>query len=456
MHTTQQIQHQRAEALELLFDYLKQKLEQRFQFEFHQERITVTFPDLTENDAEIVRFMRKNQLTEGEIMLLLLALTPVLCPTLLEDISSNYLPDGGQFSEFGGVKGKSHRGIIPTVATAVYLFGGTAVGGRSEALHFLWHQNRLIQRQHVFIEPAETFEPATAGRLMVDSELQEWFLTGKQTKPTYSQNFPASRIATSLDWDDLVLGNKTMKQISELEIWLQYHKELMEDWGMGGKIKPGYRVMFCGPPGTGKTLTASLLGKSLSPARDVYRVDLSMVVSKFIGETEKNLSGLFEKAKNKDWILFFDEADAIFGKRTNVKDAHDKYANQEVSYLLQKIEAHPGLVILATNFKSNIDPAFTRRFQSIVDFELPTYEERVRLWKNNLPDPNIAKFSAEIVIEELAQHYQVTGANIANIMQYACLQTLALKDNNISLDTLNAAIKKEYQKEGKTLSRKMG
>lgn len=175
-----------------------------------------------------------------------------------------------------------------------------------------------------------------------------------------------------------------------------------------------------------------------------------MVVSKYIGETEKSLSRLFDKAINKDWILFFDEADSVFGKRTNVRDAHDKYANQEVSYLLQRIEAHPGLVILASNFKSNIDLAFTRRFQSMIEFEMPDYNERLRLWKNNLPE-NIG-LESSISLEAIAKKYALSGASIVNIIQYACLRTLAGQDHIIKQAYLIEGIKKEYQKEGKTLN----
>ena len=129
------------------------------------------------------------------------------------------------------------------------------------------------------------------------------------------------------------------------------------------------------------------------------------MVSKYIGETEKNLSRLFDKAKNKDWILFFDEADALFGKRTGVKDSNDKYANQEVSYLLQRIESHDGLVVLASNYKKNIDAAFTRRFNSIIEFSNPTAQERVRLWKNNIPAK--ATLDEKINIEEIAERFEL-------------------------------------------------
>ncbi len=178
----------------------------------------------------------------------------------------------------------------------------------------------------------------------------------------------ARLLKSKLEWKDLVLPGETMKQVEELHLKIRQNA-----------LMPGYRVLFYGPPGTGKTLTASLLGKHTG--RDVYRIDLSMVVSRFIGETEKNLAILFDKAENKDWILFFDEADALFGKRTSVRDAHDKYANQEVAYLLQKIENFEGLVILASNLKSNIDDAFIRRIQSRIYFPVSKYDERLKLRK---------------------------------------------------------------------------
>lgn len=205
--------------------------------------------------------------------------------------------------------------------------------------------------------------------------------------------------------------------------------------------------MFFGPPGTGKTMTASLLGKYTN--RDVYRIDLSMVVSKYIGETEKNLSSLFNKARNRDWILFFDEADAIFGKRTNVRDAHDKYANQEVSYLLQRIEAHPGLVILASNFKNNIDDAFTRRFNSIVEFEMPEYDQRLELWQRSLP-PNVV-LGTDVSLEEFAYQYDISGANIINVIHYACLKQLENASPTLEYQYLLDGVRREYEKEGRLI-----
>lgn len=201
------------------------------------------------------------------------------------------------------------------------------------------------------------------------------------------------------------------------------------------------------PPGTGKTLTATLLGKYTG--RDVFRIDLSRVVSKYIGETEKNLARLFDKAQNKNWILFFDEADALFGKRTEIRDAHDKYANQEVAYLLQRIESYSGLVILATNQRGNIDDAFARRFQSMVHFPMPRPLERQGIWEKAFP-PQIG-IAKDIEWQEIAERYELTGAGIMNVAQYCIIEALADGSSLVDLKRLHAAVLREYIKEGKVV-----
>ncbi|MCH5690643.1 ATP-binding protein [Niabella sp. W65] len=188
-----------------------------------------------------------------------------------------------------------------------------------------------------------------------------------------------------------------------------------------------------------------MLGKHTN--RDVYRIDLSMVISKYIGETEKNLEALFNRAEAKNWILFFDEADALFGKRTGVRDAHDKYANQEVSYLLQRVEDFDGLVILASNMKSNIDEAFIRRFNAIIKFNQPTPEERERIWKNAFPEK--MGFGNNNDVPSLVKQYDLSGGNIINIVQYACLKTLEKGNKVIFLEDVIEGIKREMHKEGK-------
>jgi SpoVK/Ycf46/Vps4 family AAA+-type ATPase len=233
----------------------------------------------------------------------------------------------------------------------------------------------------------------------------------------------------------------------------------MDQWEMEKRLRKGFRVLFYGPPGTGKTLTAGVLGNETK--KDVYKIDLSMVVSKYIGETEKNLELLFARAEDKNWILFFDEADAIFGKRTSVRDAHDKYANQEVSYLLRRIEDYNGLVILATNMKSNIDDAFIRRFNDIVKFSMPNEEERKKIWEKSFPAN--ADYNE---LPDKIKKYELSGGNIINAIHFAGIQAVKkrnklLEENGSAdesltnskllfhLEDIHEGIRREMIKEGK-------
>ncbi|MFD3001879.1 ATP-binding protein [Pontibacter toksunensis] len=239
----------------------------------------------------------------------------------------------------------------------------------------------------------------------------------------------------------------TMKQVRMLEVWLKHRDVLLKDWGLAKKVKLGYSVLFHGPPGTGKTLTASILGKSTG--REVYRVDLSVVASKFIGETEKNLNQLFEKAQAKDWILYFDEADAMFGKRTEMKVAYDRYANVEISYLLQKMDSYTGLIICSTNKKGNIVEAFIRRFQANISFPLPKEDERLRLWQKIIPEE--VKLAESIDMQQVSAEYELTGAQITNVIQAASLQAGARHEATITRHDLLEGIRIEYELAGKAL-----
>jgi len=206
-------------------------------------------------------------------------------------------------------------------------------------------------------------------------------------------------------------------------------------------------VLVTGPSGTGKTLTASLLGKNFD--MDVYKIDLSMVVSKYIGETEKNLARVFDKAESKDWILFFDEADALFGKRSNTSDSHDRYANQEVSYLLQRMEDYDGLVILCSNFKKNIDEAFFRRFQLILDFEIPDVHHRFILWERSKTSD--FEYDKDVDLEYLAEQHELSAASIINVLHYCILKCLSRKDKIIREKDIQAGLRIEKIKEGKSI-----
>ncbi len=393
------------------------------------------------------RFIEEQEISVEEYMLLILALAPHIQPQFLDEQIRQHLPSDGDFPQLGGARGKHFRGFLPTGETALFLLGGIDDQSRVLYSQLFSPDHRLVRQRIISLEEVAEGEPLMAGRIILSQEYVELFTQGQISRPRFSLRFPAQLIETKLAWDDLILNADTLSQIRDLEAWLKHGTTLMEDWQMGKKLKPGYRVLFHGPPGTGKTLTASLLGRYTQ--RDVYKVDLSMVVSKFIGETEKNLANLFAKAENKDWILFFDEADALFGKRTNVRDAHDKYANQEVSYLLQRVEGYNGLVILATNFKNNIDSAFIRRFQSIIHFPIPAAPERLRLWQNGFPAK--APLGPKVDLGLIAQRYELSGAEIINVVQYCCLKALDRHPKEINQEDILFGIRREFQKEGKIM-----
>ncbi|MEO0580815.1 MAG: ATP-binding protein [Bacteroidota bacterium] len=390
-------------------------------------------------------YMKRKEFHVYEGLVMMLALFPHIRPQLFDRILQDVFPNGGDFPELGGLRGKHHRGFLPTGTTALYLFGGDELSQRFHFQKMLSSDHWLHQEQILKVAMPAPSEPAMSGQLILDPELIEKITTGAVSKPRFSAQFPASYVQTGMEWEDLVLPDSTKEQISDILIWLKHHQTLQNDWQMGHKFKPGYRALFHGPPGTGKTLTATLLGKQTG--RDVFKVDLSTVVSKYIGETEKNLSNLFDRAENKNWILFFDEADALFGKRTQVQNAHDRYANQEVSYLLQRIENFNGLVILASNLKSNIDDAFLRRFQSMIHFPMPKSAERLKLWENTIPKQ--VKLEDAVDLHNISHKYELTGADILNVVQDLCLQGLHENQLVFSQDFILKGIKKELVKANK-------
>jgi hypothetical protein len=397
-------------------------------------------------ETALSRFIQTHQLDLFEQLTVLIALAPHLQPDFFDQAITAQLPEAGEYPQIGGWRGSSHRGFLPTGDTVLFILGGTQLSDRLHLQKLFSPNHPVFASKHVlYLHAPADGEPLMSGRLVLAQDYVNLFIYGYMVSPHLSTQFPAQRITTAMEWQDLVLNAQTLQQIHDLETWILHHPTLLHQWGMKHKLKPGYRALFYGLPGTGKTLTASLLGKYTH--KEVYKIDISMVVSKFIGETEKNLASLFARAEGKGWILFFDEADALFGKRTNVRDAHDKYANQEVSYLLQRVENYDGLVILASNLKSNIDDAFMRRFQSIIHFPMPDARERSQLWQLSFPQQAILERSVDIA--ELSDRYELTGADIMNVVQYCCLQALKRGDGVILNDDILCAIKREFNKVGK-------
>lgn len=380
--------------------------------------------------------------THEESVILLCGLVPHVLPHFFDEIIKEVFPNGGDLPQLGGQRPEGYRGFLPTGETIQFILAQEKVEKRLE-IQELFSQNHWFYKSNILsIEEVKSTEPKMSGRLLLSPETVHLLSFGEIIKPKFGINFPAKEVSTLLNWEDLIVNESVHAHINQIKLWIKHHQTLMNEWGLKKKVLPGYRTLFFGPPGTGKTLTATLLGKEFE--RPVYRIDLSQVVSKYIGETEKNLEKIFNLAENKSWILLFDEADALFSKRTSTKSSNDRYANQEVSYLLQRVESFNGLVILTSNFKNNIDDAFLRRFNSVVKFSKPNLEERQKLWQNSKPD----KIEIEDkLIKQLANHYELTGAQIVSCIMHASLLAIDQDEKHLSKENLLSGVKEELEKE---------
>lgn len=260
----------------------------------------------------------------------------------------------------------------------------------------------------------------------------------------------AQKVDEAHDWSDLVLPPRTLQQLREVCAAEKYRSRIFAEWGFDRRLMQGkgLNVLFCGQSGTGKTMSAGIVARELG--LDLYKIDLSSVISKYIGETEKHLNQIFHEAQSSNAILFFDEADAIFGKRSEVKDAHDRYANIEVAYLLQKMEEYEGIVILATNFRKNIDDAFTRRIHYVVEFPFPEAQYRELIWRSLMPAS--APVAEDVDFGFLARQFELAGGNIRNVALVAALLA-AQECGTIRMVHFVLATARELQKLGKMPSR---
>ncbi len=384
-------------------------------------------------------------LTSDEQAVLLLALTPHIDPCALDLFFMQNDTLTRPYTVFGGWRGLSHSGFLPTGETAAFIVSGSGVDdfeARQRVMHILGKEHRFHKENILHCEGQADGEPFLSGRLVVSDETLA-HLFGTDYEPEYNASFPARRITTSLDWDDLVLSYGLREELDDIAEWVTHRNEIAERWHLGRIVRKGYRCLFYGPPGTGKTLTATLLGQRTS--MDVYRVDLSMIVSKYIGETEKNLAKVFDKAEHHDWILFFDEADALFGQRTEASNSNDRHANQEIAYLLQRIEDFPGMAILATNLKENIDQAFFRRFQSALYFPMPDEAMRLKLWRQMLPK----EWHTDEELLYTAAGYTLSGGSIVNAVQNCAIKLHRSGSTELTGNILRRAISRELEKEGK-------
>jgi hypothetical protein len=397
-------------------------------------------------DADLARLIQVHALARGAVPVLLLpeGENPAAVPL-------------DAFAEFPGALVLCARSGGVRLAGARPLVAVASEPLSAAARRQMWEQSLPSLAPHAsFLAARYPIEPAHADQLAGDLAVVERlegrpvqlddFAAGMRARAGAALSGAVKLVKPGAGWDELVLPQKRLDQLREAVNRLLMQVKVLDEWGflkgrVGGR---GVRMLFSGPPGTGKTLSAEVMANALDV--DLLVVDLSRVVSKWIGETEKNLASVFDGAERAQAVLLFDEADALFGKRTEVSDAHDRYANLETAYLLQRLERFEGLAILATNLKQNIDAAFTRRLEFSVEFDEPDREQRFKLWRTHIPPD--APLAEDVNLYELAALYPVVGGLIRNAAVAAAF--LAAADGTpITRHQLVRAVRREYEKAGR-------
>ncbi len=320
-----------------------------------------------------------------------------------------------------------------------------------------------LVKELMFLDPcdAATFQ----GRLVRTAPLIRWGLIETAPRDSFQPIRPTRRTVNALlgwqdlpatppgaipisahgNWDDLVLPGRCLKALQEYLLWISQRTRVIDDWGARGGGGPV--ALFAGPSGTGKTFAAEVLANTLG--WPLYRIDLGLLVSKYVGETEENLNALFDAAHGQSMVLLFDEADSLFGKRGDIREARDRYANMEVSHLLSRIERHEGPCILTSNLREHLDPAFARRFQTVIEFPRPDASARFDLWKNHLPPR--APLASDLDLPLVSQSVTLTGGQIRNAALHAAYLA-AGEDAAISLAHVTSAIWSELAKPGREVT----
>lgn len=439
------VQHHAA-AITAELAWLGQVIEARLAHFFDAPDAPFAFPPppTAQIGSAIGDLIVESALDAGARLVLALAIAPHLNSAILDPFFvKNSAIDRG-FSQFGGAGGQGSA-FQPTAETALFLLAGTDTPARIKAMALFEADHPLRKKAGVRLSTQTPDTPTFGHVLTLPVHRLVALCDGTTPRPDYAPGFPAQRLQTALEWSDLVLPRDLHHALDHILAWLENRDRILTDWGLGRQFGRGFKALFYGPPGTGKTLTASLLGKRTG--MDVYRVDLSMVVSKYIGETEKNLGLIFDLAAEREWILFFDEADALFGARSATTSSNDRYANQEVAYLLQRIEDCESLVILATNLRSNLDDAFFRRFQMSVGFVKPDAAQRLQIWSNVLAQ---VPLDDDVDLGQMAREHPLVGGAISNVARSAAITALRRGQSKVAAEDFKHAIATEMRKEGRT------
>jgi len=400
----------------------------------------IEIPDsFLETDNPIGQILSDVGVSEVNYALIAFALTSKIYEGYLEPLAKIM----NDHPKVGGSYNQQFKEFVPTVKTIAFFING----GTDSNSSFIYEQiknSRLIKEQIIKLTPQEGNDNFKNYTISLHDNYFSYIAAGKKPQLGITPDFPAQQLLTKRTFNEIILKDTTKQQLEDLILYAKHHIELDADPTAAKVIKQGFIGLFYGPPGTGKSLTASVIGNELGI--DVFRIDLSRLVSKYIGETEKNLERVFQRFDGKNCILFFDEADSLFGKRSEVKDAKDRYANQEISYLLQRVEAFSGLVILASNLKENMDDAFKRRVLSWTYFPRPEADDRLKLWNIHLPES--FEYESDEMVAAIAQKYDLTGAYIANVVKLSCLRALGSNSRILTKAIVEPYIADIYKREG--------
>jgi AAA+ superfamily predicted ATPase len=401
-------------------------------------------PSLSEKSA-YYKLIKEFHLNDTDRVLMALSFSTVLMPSVFTPFILK-LTDVSLRNRFGGVFLQESGEFIPTIRTAVFLLAADDAEKTIYYLKYFHSRNKLFKSGLVKTFEHDSSYNFSCRLISFNDQFLGTLSFGEAPSLDGDTGFPARRVKRLHSMKDVVLDEKT---ISELEKLRRFARNMKKLWHLpeGEKYRQNFIGIFSGDPGTGKSHTAEAIGNELN--LPVYKVNFAQLASKYIGETEKNLERVFDRFSGHPSILFFDEAESIFSKRIEVKDSHDKHANNEQSYLLQKIEEYNGIVILATNVQNlsqYFDKAFQRRIRQIINFSFPEYPERLRLWKNALGLPFTYE---EGLTERLARNYQLSGGGIYNIISEAVIEALDRDMSRISFEMLEPALKDEFKKTGR-------
>jgi hypothetical protein len=401
-------------------------------------------PVLDACDDEYARLIKKHRFNPEERLLLALALCNHYDPRMLNDLMSTPLLQ----MKCRALKTVNGLSVLPTAETFFYL----VAGNNSEdyiRLHGYFSTGHPFYRDSILdlgdsVNGASRFD----GGLNISITYRDLLLYNQYQPPRFSSEFPAHLLSTKLTWDDLVLMPQTQNLLGEMKNRLIYEATIRNWETPRGKLddhmRPGMRVLLYGASGQGKTLTTALFGKLLK--RDVYRIDLSSIISKYVGETSRNLRTLFDTAERKDWIIFIDEGDALLGMRSDLSSNQSSTAhnnNQDVAYILQRIETFHGIVFVATNLASNIDPAFERRFEGRIQYLALSADKQRQVWENVWPN-RLKTDNANITA--LLTEYPLSPASIVNVVQRIAILMAHKQEETVANEMIRRCIMDEALK----------